>query len=77
MEMHEITLKVTTQQLDKLMKRAQREGKSLEQSIIDRIEEVPYGYTVYKGKIEIHEPQAEKIRNHYKYCAEASILKNE
>ena len=55
-----INLTIPKNKIKEYQKRADSEGKSLNQFIIDKIEGVPYGYTMKNGKIVVHEPQSEK-----------------
>ena len=72
-----INLTIPENKIKEYQKRADSEGKSLNQFIIDKIEGVPYDYTMKNGKIVVHEPQAEKIKKAFKTITSEPIISKE
>ena len=65
-KLEEIKLRVPKGDKEKIANMALREGKSMNQFILDKIMGVPYGYTYNEGNIVIHEPSAKNVEKIFK-----------
>ena len=72
-----ISLNVSGKQKEQYEAMADREGKTLEQYIVDRIAGVPMGYTMRDGKLEIHKPKSEKMVEYFRKATTEPIISAE
>lgn len=78
--MKTITITLTDKQYEKYAERAKVSGKTIEQYIGDKINGVPFGYTMKADGLSLHQPEADRIKtfvDEYTYEAVQEKLKNE
>lgn len=60
--MKTVKITLTDKQYEKYSERAKASGRTLEQYLSDRINGVPFGYTVAGDGLSLHPPEADRIR---------------
>ena len=78
--MKTVTITLMDKQYEKYAERAKASGKTLEQYLSDRINGVPFGYTVADDGLALHQPEADRIKafvDEHTYEAVREKLENE
>ena len=60
--MKTVKITLTDKQYEKYSERAKASGRTLEQYLSDRINGVPFGYTVAGDGLSPHQPEADRIK---------------